>query len=33
MIMSGECLTAYGGDMNLETLLEQADCNVERSYS
>jgi hypothetical protein len=21
----GECLTAYGGDMNLETLLEQAD--------
>jgi hypothetical protein len=25
----GECLTAYGGDMNLDTLLEQADAMLD----
>jgi hypothetical protein len=27
----GECLTAYGGDMNLDTLLEQADAMLDSS--
>jgi hypothetical protein len=25
----GECLTAYGGDMNLDTLLEQVDAMLD----
>ena len=29
----GECLIAYGGDMNLDTLLEQADAMLGLSYS